>query len=48
MTEESAADNRNLLADQTSQAMTKAQIMEMRDQGATGRQIVSTIVDNSA
>ena len=47
-TDESAADNRNLLANQTSQAMTKEQIMEMREQGATGKQIVSTIVDNSA
>ncbi|XP_043201481.1 tRNA (adenine(58)-N(1))-methyltransferase non-catalytic subunit TRM6-like [Amphibalanus amphitrite] len=45
--DESAADNRNLLANQTSQAMTKERIMEMREQGATGREIVTTIVDNS-
>ncbi|KAF0289330.1 tRNA (adenine(58)-N(1))-methyltransferase non-catalytic subunit trm6 [Amphibalanus amphitrite] len=45
--DESAADNRNLLANQTSQAMTKERIMEMREQGATGKEIVTTIVDNS-
>ena len=46
--DESAADNRNLVADQTSQSMTKEQITKMKEQGATGKEIISTIIDNSA
>ncbi|XP_037068659.1 tRNA (adenine(58)-N(1))-methyltransferase non-catalytic subunit TRM6-like [Pollicipes pollicipes] len=46
-TDESAADNRNLVADPSSQSLTRENIMAMRDQGVTGKEIVNTIVDNS-